>query len=377
MVNAPEILHTTDGAADGAVNEGADVATSAAIARAIERLGSGHSVAFATVCPSAIAIALDSPQARAVTRELERAQWHAAASLYGGAAAALTALPVVTPAAAALAKRYFPGPLVLRADDVPTGRSLAVRVPASAIAREILTHTSHALLVFEPWSTTTVAPDAKDAASASHVATKFAAWVDCVVDSGRCALAEPPAVVRADRGEFSVLRAGILSRNDLLRTARRRILFVCAGNTCRSPMAAALLIRALARKLDVSPANVLDVGFEVTSAGAYATPGMTASRGAKAALTEYGIGLAAHRSRPLDLELLQSQDVVFAVTGSILSDLMDAGAVGPQIRHIDLSAAPRDVRDPFGGDDAVYRESAAELETRVESIADWLLAESR
>lgn len=371
MVNAPEILHTQDGAVDGTTENSV---AAAAIARAIERLGQGDSVAFATECSYAIAIAIDSPKARAVTRELERVEWHAAASLYGGAAAALTALPVVTPAAAALAKRYFPGPLVLRADDVPSGRTLAVRVPASAIAREILTRTSHSLLVFEPWSTTTVAPDAKDAISATHVVTKFASWIDCVLDSGRCALGEPPAVVRADRGEFRVLRSGILTREDLLRTARRRILFVCAGNTCRSPMAAALLIRALARKLDVSPTNVLDVGFEVSSAGAYAAPGMAASRGAKAALTDYGIGLAAHRSRPLDLELLRSQDVVFAVTDSILADLLDSGASGPEIRHIDLSPDPQDVRDPFGGDDVVYRESAAELETRVEAIADWLLA---
>jgi L-threonylcarbamoyladenylate synthase len=355
--------------------DGREVNAPAGVARAVDCLRQGGCVGFPTESSYAIAIALDADRARSVVRELERAGWHSGASFHADREDAIRALPVVTFAARRLAKRYLPGPLVIVVHDAKTSLQVAVRVPGYGPTREVIRLAGRALVVHEPWPLDATPPPAELASDPRAVGSRFAGIVDLVLDGGPTRLFEPPAVVRADADDLAVVRPGILSVNDLMHIAQRRILFVCAGNTCRSPMAAALLVRALAQRLDIEPRAVASAGFVVSSAGAYAAPGMPASRGAKHAMTHYEIGLAAHRSTPVDLDLLAGQDRVFALTGSILEDLESAAVRGPRIEHIRRGEAVRDVRDPFGGDDAVYAACAAELADLVEPIADELIAE--
>ena len=148
-----------------------------------------------------------------------------------------------------------------------------------------------------------------------------------------------------------------------------RLLFVCTGNTCRSPLAEALARReAIERGLG-------DV--EISSAGTSAWDGAPASDGALLVAMERGLDLGSHRSQQLTRELVQSHDVVLgmgphhveraeALGGEGRTHLLTAFAGGP--------SASRAINDPFGGDLDAYRETLAELQGEIRKVFDRLTA---
>lgn len=150
-------------------------------------------------------------------------------------------------------------------------------------------------------------------------------------------------------------------------TATFNILFVCTGNTCRSPMAEAVTRAELGRR-----------GWrhvEVASAGVAALDGAYASEAAIRATGKQGIDLRGHRSRSLSPELLDWADLILAMSPSHLARVERMGAAdkGALLSEF-ASGDPRSagVSDPFGGDDAVYDRTLAELRTLVASALDRL-----
>ena len=151
----------------------------------------------------------------------------------------------------------------------------------------------------------------------------------------------------------------------------RSILFVCTGNTCRSPLAEALCKRALADRLGCDPAGLEARGFVVRSAGVAAYPGDDPSPGAVEAARELGADLSAHRSRPLNPELLASATDVVAMTRShaYLLTARFPGLGPPPV----LLCGDGDLDDPIGGELGVYRDCAAKVRLHLDRlIAEWL-----
>lgn len=152
--------------------------------------------------------------------------------------------------------------------------------------------------------------------------------------------------------------------------ARRSVLFVCTGNTCRSPLAEGLCKKLLADRLGVPPDDLPRHGYVIRSAGVSASPGDAASPEGVTTAARYGVDLSGHRSRPVNPELLADATDVVAMTGGHLAVLMIRYAGhGPEPT---LLADEEDIPDPIGGDRTEYDACAATIVTHLNRmIAEW------
>jgi len=208
-----------------------------------------------------------------------------------------------------LAKIFWPGPLTLIAEDI-SGAVLGFRMPQHTVARILIE------LCGEPLMATSANPSGgKSPLMPAEVLSYFDGKIDLLIDSGKCELANDSTIVDITKRPFRILRKGAihqevekeLSKLESGEFPKFKVLMVCTGNTCRSPMAEAWFRNEL-RKQGV------DSQFKVDSCGIFAYKNMPATQEAIAALEEVGIDLSSHLAKPLTPALVKDADQIYVMT---------------------------------------------------------------
>ncbi len=176
----------------------------------------------------------------------------------------------------------------------------------------------------------------------------------CVIDDGTThfQVGSTTVTIGLD-GKFAVAEYGPISQEDVMRMLERRILFVCTGNTCRSPMA-----EAIARSL-VEQEEPTGITTVVESAGIATDDGHEASVDAVEVMRERGLDLTGHRSRMLTPEMIDRAEVVYTMTHMHAQRAM---SIAPNAVHKVFPLSERNVvDDPIGHSIEVYRKTADQL----------------
>jgi L-threonylcarbamoyladenylate synthase len=244
-------------------------------------------------------------------------------------------------------------------------QELSLLCPKSPFFRDLQKLLSGPLVLTSPLGDdklSALKPDTSDASKSSVC--------DVVVANGHPRFSQQGlTVVKFERDDWSILRAGAIPPTNLKRMSGTFILFVCTGNTCRSPMAEGIFRKMLADRLQCDQDELSEQGYLVLSAGISASDGNPAAKEAVQLLAEEGIDLSSHSSRQLTEALLDQADLVLTLTHGHRNAILASRPDLDEAVHL-LSPSGMDIPDPIGGGLAEYQACKQEIERALNEVVE-------
>jgi protein-tyrosine-phosphatase len=228
--------------------------------------------------------------------------------------------------------------------------SLGVRYPDNPVACAILAQTRSPV----------VAPSANPAGrepaeTPQQVLNYFEGKIDAVVDAPgfNSVYRKSSTVVKIGKRGIQILREGAIASDRIREWSTVRILFVCTGNTCRSPMAAGFCRKYFSDILGCPVDEFDELGYKVGSAGIAALDGISASGHAVEVCHKHRIDLKSHRSRQLTPRDIEQSDLIFTMSQSHRTYILQ---MHPLASHKCFMLDPKgDIADPVGLGVDAYR----------------------
>jgi protein-tyrosine phosphatase len=350
------------------------------IRQAVRALADGQLVAFPTETVYGIAASVLRPDAvERLALSKDRPDDKPLTLAISDAAEALDWVPGLSALGRRLTRRCWPGPVTLVSSEgvanglvgrlsesvrhrvCPSG-TVGLRTPAHAAILQVLRRLPGPLVL-----TSANRGGAAEALTADEVVAAVGEHVALVIADGPSRYGRASTVVRVHASSWTVLREGVVPEATLRRLIGIVIVFVCTGNTCRSPLAEVLFKKLLAERLGCSPDELPQRGYVVLSAGLAAAKGGTAAPEAIEVARELGADLEMHSSRPLTPELATQADYLVAMTQGhlrLLTDQFPDLATRPRL----LASEGQDVPDPIGYDQQTYRDCAQVIRAHLEKL---------
>ncbi|MHC4755260.1 MAG: L-threonylcarbamoyladenylate synthase [Planctomycetota bacterium] len=239
--------------------------------------------------------------------------------------------------------------------------SIGIRCPDNNIALSLLKTVRYPV----------VAPSANladrpAAVNAGEALAQLEGQVDLVLDGGPCKYSRNSTIVKIGAQGIGILRHGAYSRDRLHCESTVNFLFVCTGNTCRSPMAEGIFKSNLAEKLGCKVDHLEEMGYKVLSAGTLSIAGLPASPEAVTACEAKGIDINAHSSRALTGQLIEESDYIFAMSNSHIGKIK--GLKPEAVEKSRLLIENGIVPDPIGQSQQFYNDCSDMIEEAVKTI---------
>lgn len=263
-----------------------------------------------------------------------------------------------TPSFRYVTRLFWPGPLTVISLNA-AGQKIGMRFPKSLLASALINSTGEPFLAASAALSGHASPRTAD-----EVMKTLEGKIDYLIDGGPCEVGEDSSIVDlSDETKPLILRAGPLG-NDLETAVqkitsgkfpKKKILIVCTGNSCRSPMAEGWLKDELARR------GLADE-IEVSSCGVGTRPGMSASPEAVYVMKNREVDISTHRSRMCTREDIMNSDLILAMSQQhniFITGMVPSAKAKMKVLNI---------IDPIGMSMSVYEDVMNVIEKKIKDL---------
>lgn len=222
-------------------------------------------------------------------------------------------IKVYAPSTQRIIRKLMPGPITVVFDYEDIG----IRFPAHEFTSKVLAKCNFPVVL----------PSAnlsgeEPKVNGNDVIKEFSDKVDIIVDGGTTRYKTPSTVIRSGHGILEELRKGVISFDFIRQVAKITILFVCTGNTCRSPLAEIFTKSLLSQKYKVTMEELEEFGYNIISCGIATWDELPASNFAIECAKKYNLDLTSHKTKQIDKRIIENADCIYCMSEEHISYIL-------------------------------------------------------